>query len=81
MDEGWGGWGDSSTLNLLCTLLLLLIHLLYLRSSGTRSWRLRTPVLEGMIFGVQIVNLSFIALGPKLNTVSNSLFSSSVSCC
>ena len=35
----------SSTLHLLCTLLLSL-HQLHLRSSDIRSWRLVTPVLE-----------------------------------
>ena len=48
MDWGAGGawFGDySSTLHLLCTLFLLLLHQLHLRSSGIRSWRLGTPVL------------------------------------
>ena len=43
---GIGGgcfWDDSSVLHLLCTLLL---HQLHLRSSGIRSWRLGTPVLD-----------------------------------
>ena len=42
----WVGWwfpDDSSTLHLLCTLFLLLLHQLHLRSSGIRSWRLETP--------------------------------------
>ena len=34
---------DSSTLHLLCTLFLLLLHQLHLRSSGIRSQRLGTP--------------------------------------
>ena len=33
-------------LHLLCTLFLLLLHQLHLRSSGSRSRRLRTPALE-----------------------------------
>ena len=37
---------DSSTLSLLCTLFLLLLHQLHLRSSGIRSWRLGTFVLK-----------------------------------
>ena len=39
-----GGWfGDgSSALCLLCTLFLLLLHQLYLRSSSIRPWRLET---------------------------------------
>ena len=47
---GWGGWfgDDSSTLHLLCTLSLLLVHQLHLGSSGVRFWRLGTPVLEHM---------------------------------
>ena len=42
-----GGWfgEDSRALHLLCTLFLLLLHQLHLRSSGTKSWRLRTPGL------------------------------------
>ena len=45
---GVGGWfwDDSSALHLLCTLLLLLLHQLHLRSSGIRSWGLGTPALE-----------------------------------
>ena len=49
---GWGGvrWGwfqdDSSTLHLLCTLFLLLLHQLHLRSSGTRPWNLGTSALD-----------------------------------
>ena len=45
-DWGWVRlfWDDVNTLTVLCTLLLLLSHLLHLRSSGLRSWGLRTPV-------------------------------------
>ena len=48
---GWRGEGewfrdDSSTLHLLCTLFLLLLYQLHLRSSGIRSWRLGTPNLS-----------------------------------
>ena len=41
----WGGWfgDDSSTLHLLCTLFLLLLHELHLKSSGLRSRRLGAP--------------------------------------
>ena len=48
-DGGRGrGWfqDDSSALDLLCTLFLLLLHQLHLRSSSIRSWRLRTPALD-----------------------------------
>ena len=48
-DGGRGrGWfqDDSSALDLLCILFLLLLHQLHLRSSGIRSWRLRTPALD-----------------------------------
>ena len=40
------GWfqDDSSPLHSLCTLLLLLLYQLHLRSSGIRSWRLGTPI-------------------------------------
>ena len=40
----WFGY-DSGTLPLLCTLFLLLLHQLPLRSSGIRSQRLGTPAL------------------------------------
>ena len=40
---GWWFPDDSSTLHLLCTLVLLLLHQLHLRSSGIRSQRLGTP--------------------------------------
>ena len=45
MDWGFGGWlqDDSSALRLLCTLFLLLLHQLHLRSLGIRFWRLGTP--------------------------------------
>ena len=46
----WGpgqGLGDySSTLHWLCTLFVLLLHQLHLRSSGIRFWRLGTPVQD-----------------------------------
>ena len=48
MDLGLvGGWfqDDSRTLYLLCTLFLLLLRRLHLRSSGIRSKRLGTPGL------------------------------------
>ena len=37
---------DLSALHLLCTLFLLLLHQLHLRSPGIRSWRLETPGLR-----------------------------------
>ena len=42
-DWGWARLfqDDVNTLNVLCTLLLLLLRLLHLRSSGFRSWGLR----------------------------------------
>ena len=45
MDWGVGGWfqDDSNALQLLCTLFLLLLHQLHLRSLGIRFWRLGTP--------------------------------------
>ena len=43
----WFG-DDSNELHLLCTLFLLLFHQLHLRSSGIRSQRLGTPVLENL---------------------------------
>ena len=43
-----GGWfqDESRSLNLLCTLLLLLLHLLHFRSSDIRSQRLGTPAVN-----------------------------------
>ena len=49
--DGFGD--DSSELHLLCTLFLLLLHQLHLRSSGFRSWRLGTP---GLIYWVIEIN-------------------------
>ena len=43
--RGWFG-DDSRALLLLCTLFLLLLHQLHLRSSGIRSQRLGTPALK-----------------------------------
>ena len=40
---------DSSALHLLCTLFLLLLHQLHLRSSGVRSWRLGAPDLKDIV--------------------------------
>ena len=43
----WGWFGDdSNALHLLCTLFILLLYQLPLRSSGIRSQRLGTPALE-----------------------------------
>ena len=49
--RGCGGWfrGYSSVLHLLCTLFLLLLHQLHLRSSGTRFQTLGTSVLEDLV--------------------------------
>ena len=51
---GGGGGGrfgdDSSSLHLLCTLLLSLLHQLHLRSSAIRSQKLGTPGLNGYQF-------------------------------
>ena len=43
---------DSRTLRILCTLFVLLLHHLHLRSSDSRSWRLRTPDLNYFILGL-----------------------------
>ena len=43
---------DSRTLQILCTLFVLLLHQLHLRSSGSRCWRLRTPDLNYFILGL-----------------------------
>ena len=52
MDQGGDGQfpDDSSTLHVLCTLFLLLLHQLHLRSSGIRSQRLGTPVLQCPVY-------------------------------
>ena len=47
---------DSSALCLLCTLFLLLLHQLYLRSSGIRSQRLGTPGLKDVTFFLYILH-------------------------
>ena len=44
LGRGWFG-DDSSTLNLLCTLFLLL-HQLHFRSSDIKSWSSETPALD-----------------------------------
>ena len=46
---GMGGWfrDDASAFRLWCTVFLLSLHQLHLRSSGIRSWRLGTPALQG----------------------------------
>ena len=43
-DQRWGVWfwDDSSTLHLLCTLFLILLYQLHLRSSGIRPQSLGT---------------------------------------
>ena len=45
------GWlqDNSSSLHLLCTLFLLLLHHLQLKSAGLRSWRLGTPGVENVL--------------------------------
>ena len=49
-DRGRGWLGDiSSALHVLCTLFLLLLLQLHLRSSGIRFLRLRTPALNHCI--------------------------------
>ena len=49
---GWGGFQDDSReLHLLCTLFLLLLHHLHLRSSSIRFWRLGTPARRGSSAG------------------------------
>ena len=47
-DWGEGGWfqDDSSAFHLLCTLFILLLHQLQLRSSGIRYQGLGTPVIQ-----------------------------------
>ena len=44
LTDGVGRWfgDDARALHLLCTLFLLLLYQLHLRSSGVRSWRLGT---------------------------------------
>ena len=52
INQGVGGWfrDDSSILYLLCTLFLLLLHKLHLRSSGIRSQILEIPDPEDFLF-------------------------------
>ena len=51
---------DSSTLHLLWTLFLLLLHQLHLRSSGISSWGLENPGLEKIENG----EIIFVVLRP-----------------
>ena len=59
--DGWcGGWfgDDSRALHRLCDLfLLLLLHQFHLRSSGIKSQRLVTPVLDDSILSSFVVHL------------------------
>ena len=51
-------WNDSSALHLLCTLFLLLLHQVHLKSSGIRSWMLGTLSLalqNVTVFGERIL--------------------------
>ena len=51
-------WNDSSALHLLCTLFLLLLHQVHLKSSGIRSWMLGTLSLalqNVTVFGDRIL--------------------------
>ena len=69
-----GEWlgDDSSALHLLCTLCLLLLYQLHLRSSGIRSQRLGTPAFKGLQEGPDdwsMLGLSVVyAQGPFLST-------------
>ena len=72
----WGGWrwfkDDSSTLHLLCTLFLLLLHQLHLRSSGIRSWSLGTPALwNSKIFQAHLL---LLCPRPKISNLSMEYF-------
>ena len=46
--QAGGFQDDSNVLHLLCTLFLLLLYQFHLRSSGIRSQRLGTPMLEDL---------------------------------
>ena len=51
---------DLSTLHLLCTLFLLILHQLHLRSSGIRSQRLGTPDSDHAYKGFLLCSKCFI---------------------
>ena len=53
---------DLSTLHLLCTLFLLILHQLHLRSSGIRSQRLGTPDSDHTLKGFLLCSRCFIVL-------------------
>ena len=55
-----GGWfgDDSSALQLLCTLFLLLLQLLF-RPSGTRSWQLESPDLNNRSLSCSLGGYTF----------------------
>ena len=65
--DGSGGWfgDDSSTLHLLYTLFLLLLHEIHLRASGIRSQRLGNPALRHFIPEV----LKYIVRVPNRETL------------
>ena len=61
-DLSWSGgwfWEDSSTLHLLYTLFLLLLHQLHFQSSGIGSQRLGTPELNDIkaFFNLKILGI------------------------
>ena len=91
--EKWGWFqDDSSALHLLCTLFLLLLHQLHLRSSGIRSRRLGTPlsavspghgyqVTEASSLPVITSSLQIRELSPQTETFSKKQFQICVYCC
>jgi len=84
--EKWGRFqDDSSAFHLLCTLFLLLLHQLHLRSSGIRSRRLGTPlsavspghgyqVTEASSLPVITSSLQIRELSPQTETFSKKQF-------
>ena len=92
--EKWGWFqDDSSALHLLCTLFLLLLHQLHLRSSGIRSWRLGTPLSAispghgyqvtkaSSLFACRYLEPSNKRIIPQTETFSKKQFQICVYCC
>ena len=70
-DWGWEGrfWDDSSTLHLLYTLLLSLLHQLHLRSSDIRFWRLDQTENRGPESRKNLTEIRQLVAGPVLKYI------------
>ena len=69
MEGGWF-WDGSRVFHLLCTLFLLLLHQLHLRSSGIRSQSLGTAGVNGTVRGRNTQIFSAKGYSPGLKDAS-----------